>query len=44
MMLTMNALFHLNDNQISDRKCKNKNDDCHDHDEFNENEMIDANV
>jgi hypothetical protein len=40
----MNAFLHLNNNQIFDRKHKNKNDDCHDHDEFDENKTIDANV
>jgi hypothetical protein len=40
----MNAIFHLNDDLILDRKCKNKDDDYHDHNAFNENEMIDADV
>jgi hypothetical protein len=40
----MSAIFHLNDNLIFNRKRKNKNDDCHDHNEFDENETIDANV
>jgi hypothetical protein len=42
--IAMSVLLHLNDDQILDRKRKNKNDDCHDHDEFNENEAIDANI
>jgi hypothetical protein len=40
----MNTFFQLNDDQIFDRKCKNKNDDCHDHDKLNKNETIDVNV
>ncbi len=43
-MIAMNAFFHLNDDQILDRKRKNKDDDCHDHDELDENETIDENV
>jgi hypothetical protein len=39
----MNAIFHLNDDLILDRKRRNKNDDCHNHDKFNENKMINAN-
>jgi hypothetical protein len=34
----------LNDDQILDRKRKNKNDDCHDHDEFDEIKTIDADI
>ncbi len=44
MTIAVNALLHLNDDHVLDRKRKNKNDDCHDHDEFDENETIDANV
>jgi hypothetical protein len=44
IMIAMNIIFYLNDNQIFDRRCKNKNDDYHDHDEFNENKTIDVNV
>ncbi len=40
----MSAIFQLNDNLILDRKWKNKNDDRHDHDEFDENEMINARI
>jgi hypothetical protein len=40
----VNAFLHLNDDQILDRKRKNKNDDYHNHDELDENETIDANV
>jgi hypothetical protein len=40
----VSALLHLNDDQILDNKCRNEDDDDHDHDEFDENEMIDANV
>jgi hypothetical protein len=43
-MIAMNAFFHLNDDQILDRKRKNKDNDCHDHDEFNKNETIDINI
>jgi hypothetical protein len=44
--IAVNAVFHLNDNLILDHKRKNrdKNDDRHDHDEFNENEAIDARI
>jgi hypothetical protein len=40
----MNALLYLNDDHVFDRKHKIKNDDCHDHDEFDENKAICANV
>jgi hypothetical protein len=40
----MSAFLHLNDHQIFDRKRKNKNDDCYDHDELDENKAIDADV
>jgi hypothetical protein len=42
----MNAMFHLNDDLILDRKQKNKSrdNDRHDHEEFDENETIDARV
>jgi hypothetical protein len=42
----MNAIFHFNDDLILDRKRKNKdkNDDRHDHDEFDENKIIDARI
>ncbi len=38
------CIFFWNDDQILNRKHKNKNDDYHDHDEFDENETIDANI
>jgi hypothetical protein len=44
MTIAMNALLHLNDDHVLDCKRKNKNDDCHDHNELDENETIDANV
>jgi hypothetical protein len=37
---TMNAFLYLNDDQILDRKRKNKDDDCHDYDEFDENKIM----
>jgi hypothetical protein len=40
----VSALLHLNNDHVFDRKRRNKDDDCHDHDEFDENETIDANV
>jgi hypothetical protein len=40
----MNAFFHLYNDHVFDRKRRNKNDDYHNHDEFDENETIDANV
>jgi hypothetical protein len=40
----VNALLHLNDDQILNNKRKIKSDDDHDHDEFDENEAIDANI
>ncbi len=40
----INTILCLNDDLIVDRKRKNNDDDCHDHDEFDENEMIDASV
>jgi hypothetical protein len=42
--IAMSAFLHLNDDQILDRKCKNKDDDCHNHDEFDENEAINADI
>jgi hypothetical protein len=42
--LAVNAILHLNDDQIFNRKRRNKDDDCHDHDRLDENEAIDANV
>jgi hypothetical protein len=44
IMFAVNALLHLNNDQILDHKRKNKDDDCHNHDEFNENEAINVNV
>ncbi len=40
----VDELLHLNDDQIIDNKRRNKDDDCHDHDEFDKNKVIDANV
>ncbi len=40
----VNALLHLNDDQILDNKRRNRDDDDHDHDELDENETIDADV
>ncbi len=40
----VNALLHLNDDQILDNKRRNKDDDDHDHDELDKNEAIDANI
>jgi hypothetical protein len=40
----MSALLYLNNDHVFDRKRKNKNDDCHDHDELDEDETIDANI
>jgi uncharacterized membrane protein YgaE (UPF0421/DUF939 family) len=40
----VSALLHLNDDQILDRKRKYRDDDCHDFDELDEDETIDANV
>jgi hypothetical protein len=40
----MSAFLHLNDDHVLDRKRKNKDDDCHDHDELDENKTIDADV
>jgi hypothetical protein len=36
----MSALLHLNDDQTFDNKRKNKDNDCHDHDKFNENKQL----
>jgi hypothetical protein len=44
LMFVMSAFLYLNDDLILNRKRKNKNDDCHDHNTYNENEIIDANV
>ncbi len=40
----MSAFLYLNDDQILDNKRRNKDNDDHDHNEFDENEAIDANV
>jgi hypothetical protein len=43
----MNAMLHLNDDDVldfEDNERKNIDDDCHDHDWFDENEAIDADV
>jgi hypothetical protein len=44
MTIAVSALLHLNDDHVLDRKRRDKDDDCHDHDEFDEDEAIDANV
>jgi hypothetical protein len=44
---TMNAMLHLNDDNVLDfenDERRNIDDDCHDHDWFDENETIDANT
>jgi hypothetical protein len=44
---TMNAMFHSNDDDVFDfenNERENNNDNYHDHDWFDENETIDANV
>jgi hypothetical protein len=43
----MSAMLHLNDDDIFDLESderKNIDDDCHDHDWFDENKAIDANI
>ncbi len=40
----VNAILHLNDDLIFDRKRKNEDDDCQDDDEFDENKAINTDV
>ncbi len=40
----MSTVLYLNDDLILDRKREDRNDDCHDHDEFDENKTIDVDV
>jgi hypothetical protein len=43
----MSAMLHLNDDNVLDLENderKDIDDDCHDHDWFNENEAIDADI
>jgi hypothetical protein len=43
----MNAMLHLNDDDVfnlENDEWKNIDDDCHDHDWFDENETINANI
>jgi hypothetical protein len=43
----MSAVFYLNNDDVldfEDDERKNINDDCHDHDWFDENKAIDANI
>jgi hypothetical protein len=43
----MNAVLHLNDDDVLDLENderKNIDDDCHDHDWFDENKTIDADI
>jgi hypothetical protein len=44
MMIAVSALLHLNDDHVLDCKRRDKDDDCHDHDELDENETIDADI
>jgi hypothetical protein len=43
---TVNAVLHLNDDDVLDFESERKNidDDCHDHDWFDENETIETNI